>query len=523
MEGLQERSSKFSFVAGSLLVSLMLACVLIGLLQLGLRLDPGWNGGYLPWWGLLVALEAIYSTLVIRRLAYTGLDWLRMRLVELVVLILALKTLQFLLFVPPGDWLEASTWRAGSLFDGTFWLGFVLTVFIWITAANFAEDLIQICRTGASRKNEVASLNAEDRIRARRRLVDKVLVLGALLMALTAFSRIDVRLLWGDRAPVDASYANLLLFFVLALALFSQTQLATLNALWQLEGIAVRREVAARWLRASLLFLIVLAGLVWFIPTFYADSLLQGLQAILGHLINLVWAMWGLFGYLLVTLAKLLGALPFQAPEEEGAAPRNPISPPDLGAAAPIAWLETLKSVLFWAILLGVIAFSVYQYLQQNQELWPKLQRIPFLAWLADFWRWFRDRLAGARRAAQSTVARIQARLAPRRAAGLDEKGWRFTNPRRLTPRQQVLFYFLATIQKGEQAGVLRGQAQTPHEYARLLEDRFPESEMDLTPLTESFVEARYSRHPIAEDRGIQARHWWQGLRKLLSRKRASG
>ena len=46
---------------------------------------------------------------------------------------------------------------------------------------------------------------------------------------------------------------------------------------------------------------------------------------------------------------------------------------------------------------------------------------------------------------------------------------WDFINLRRLTPRQKVLFYYLALVRRAKEAGIPRKDGQTPYEYARSL------------------------------------------------------
>jgi hypothetical protein len=46
---------------------------------------------------------------------------------------------------------------------------------------------------------------------------------------------------------------------------------------------------------------------------------------------------------------------------------------------------------------------------------------------------------------------------------------------RKLSPRQQVQFYYLAMLRRGSEHGHARQPTQTPYEYARALENQIPE------------------------------------------------
>lgn len=106
------------------------------------------------------------------------------------------------------------------------------------------------------------------------------------------------------------------------------------------------------------------------------------------------------------------------------------------------------------------------------------------------------------------------------RAAGDIPEPWRFISIRNLSPRQQVQFYFTALLRKAEQRGIQRRKAQTPYEYAQTLEVSIPEMQTNLEPFTETYVEARYSLHPVTKEQASQARQWWQNLRKVILRKK---
>jgi hypothetical protein len=110
------------------------------------------------------------------------------------------------------------------------------------------------------------------------------------------------------------------------------------------------------------------------------------------------------------------------------------------------------------------------------------------------------------RRARQPSAARSAS--APRR----------WINPRRLSPRQQVQFYYLAMLRRGSERGHARQPTQTPYEYARTLESQVPEIDQDVDGLTEEFIEARYSQHNIAPEQVGVVRRYWERIKRALRR-----
>ncbi len=55
-----------------------------------------------------------------------------------------------------------------------------------------------------------------------------------------------------------------------------------------------------------------------------------------------------------------------------------------------------------------------------------------------------------------------------------------FINPRRLSPRQKVIFYYLAMVRRAREAGLPRQDDQTPYEYARSLTSSLEDGKQDV-------------------------------------------
>ena len=98
-------------------------------------------------------------------------------------------------------------------------------------------------------------------------------------------------------------------------------------------------------------------------------------------------------------------------------------------------------------------------------------------------------------------------------------------NPNRFTPRQQVIFFYLALVRRGKEAGLPRQSSQTPYEYARSLELGLVEQTDALMDMTERFLDARYSPHEVTPEQVSRAKQAWEQVRKALMaiRKRSGG
>jgi len=177
---------------------------------------------------------------------------------------------------------------------------------------------------------------------------------------------------------------------------------------------------------------------------------------------------------------------------------------------------ELLKSLIFWAVFIGVIGYSLYHYFKQNEQLLEALRRLPFTSGLIKIWnilkRWFN----GVNQGISATFETGLRRLRERRSSFSVNRGWRLLNLRSLSPRQQVMFFFLALVRRGGESGVPRHPSQTPNEYAQVLKQQLPDVEEDVSSMTEQFIEALYSRHEITSDRVGFVQRSWQHIKHAL-------
>jgi hypothetical protein len=195
-------------------------------------------------------------------------------------------------------------------------------------------------------------------------------------------------------------------------------------------------------------------------------------------------------------------------PKEPFVAPNTP--PPSLS--------EFVQSLIFWAVFFVIVGYVVVQYLRRHPEIIEALQHIPGVKLLVRLWRRLRAWVGGLsqqfeelrearRKARQSSLARSR-QSAPRR----------WLNPRKLSPRQQVQFYYLAMLRRSGEKGHPRQPTQTPYEYARTLESQLPEIDQDVNGITDEFIAARYSRHDIPPEHVGVVRRYWERIKQVLRR-----
>ena len=520
-------NEKVAVAAGSILVSGMLACLGASLQEFGSRLFPGWNGAFLPWLCLVIAIEAIFSEGRVRHLSIVSASRIAYRVSELILLTLALKI--FLIALRGDDFVRVlSSLRVDfpiSFLAGEFGGVWMVMVGVWGITGSFAGQLFELVEDTDLLRPGSEPQFFTSRREIRHRLAGQIFFLGAVMVVLTVMARVDLKLIWGELPPVEAGALNVLLYFFFALILLSQGQFAVLRASWIWQRIPVTRPMALGWLRYSLIFLGVLSLLVLLLPTGYSLSLItlgKVLLSFIFGILNLIFLLLLLPILLLLNLlARMRGeAEPFENPLA------NPFQPPPTSedvtplVTAPLS--EVFQSLLFWSIFLLVCGYALVQYFKHNKELLERLRRIPGLRWLMEGIYNFLEWLRGATRTAVQMAAAGWERVRSQPRPGQGSAPWQMIRPNRLPPRERVMYYYLAVIHRGQGSGVPRGAAQTPREYAADLQRVIPD-EPGVVTLTEAFQEARYTQHAIPEETASTAKEMWEKLRGLIRSRKKSG
>lgn len=517
------------------LVAAMLTCLVTALVQAVQLFLPAWQGEYLAVFSFLAALEAIWAQRNLGGRRFPEKEWFLFRLTEWVVLLLALKAASYAasglhllkmdLLAWPQNFLE-------SFFNPEFFFDTIVIALVWLQSNWFAQNLavLEVPEAPefyrADRKEDIRSGLMRSRTEASEQLLSQFLTIGMILTLLTALLRSRTVASWLNLPVFQGGMSALIWFFILGFVLLSVVQFSNLHLRWNFEGIQVSREIARRWLGYSFGFLLILALLVSLLPTGYSLGLLTLLKqlfgaaaAVVGVLLSILLTLIFLpIWWLISWLGGLLGAgealPPFKPPSFE--------APPSVGGQAP--WWELLKSLVFWIVFLGVIAYSLGYYFSAHRESWAWLRKWAPVRFLLQIWEWLR----GGWQAAGAGLGRVGRRswqglrrLWSGQAASAES--WLRLNS--LSPRQRVIFTFLALVRRGKEAGLPRHPAQTAGEYAQQVKNWMPEEEgvqAALQALTDDFLEARYSAHQIPENQARHAQGLWQQISRAFRRRQRS-
>ena len=507
--------------AGIAISILLLAALAVGVVQFGEHVIPSWQGGYLVWTSLLVAVEAVLTR-------HTTQDYeLRERIIfrvsEWAALIILLKIILYLIHGPAAILTDFARWQAdlGSFFTVELIAAVGLSALVWYSARAFANDLDNLYDRGHAREwDDLGKLqNALHDI--RRRLAVRIFGLGFLVILLAVLARIDPGLV--ERATGQpagqkiAPVVNVLAYFALAFVLLSQTQFALLRSRWNWQNVQVNPRVLTNWIRYSLIFFAALAVLVFFLPTHYSLGLFDTLRAAFEFFSAVIGLLFLLFSFPIGLFLSLFNLSPATAQMPEQSIAPTPTPPVTSIPGQPAAWWSFIQSLFFWIVFLGVIYLAARFYLRQNQAFMNALSAVPLGGWLRTWWQklsaWWMNVRGQVNRVVTAGVNRLQNR---RSSQPPRQPGRRLINLKRMDPRQQIIYYYLNILEMSNQKGLSRKPSQTPYQYSQELRQQLPEAGDELQDLTQTFVEARYSPHNVEAQQAKAASSWWERVKNRL-------
>jgi hypothetical protein len=513
-------NEKLGMLASQLLVALMMVCFALSIQHLAQRIVPGWHAGYLPWLAFLVSLEAIHSRREVRREADLITSRMVYRLIEWVVIALVIKIIIAFYRGIHELWAEIPLWREDFLtyfLDGEYAFILLLSFFIWALSGGYSGLLLKLEGDKYLLELDIEVGIFSDRTAVRRQLAGRIFFIGMIMVFFTALVRWDFQSLWGERPVPTYNLSYVMLYFLFGFALITLTHFAARRAVWAMEHTDLSRNASKQWLLYSLLFLLGITMLAFILPTGYS----MGLLATLAYLFNLLFGLVSFLFYLLslpfiFILNIFLGLTETAEQIERPIPPEVNLLEPSSGSYGSIPWWEGLQSILFWTLFFAITSYAFIIFIRQNQYLLLHLSRIPGWQYLVAFFQRLSSGFEGVNRRSNQVLQNIMKRLRIPKEALSSLKPAGFVNPRRLSPRQQVLFFYLMMTRRGQESGLPRQPSQTPFEYEERLENNLPEVNLDLKSMTDAFVEARYSQHAIPSDRAKLVHTYWAKIKRAL-------
>jgi hypothetical protein len=501
-----------------LLLTIMIMCFNISLVNLVRLFNPAWRGAYFLLGMLLVTVEAIYSYRLLKFYRPRDISVWRYRMAEWVVLILILKILSYankpMAFIVTD--LQAMWENPVNVISLEFYVMLLLALISWTAATNTVADFEALYDPFTFRADRIAPLDT---------LAARFFWGGILLVLISGVSQLIVKFgpssLTNFRRPtLGGIIINVLIYFTLGLVLLSQANLARLMMRWRIHKVEIGSGLVRQWAKYGLIFLGLITFVVFFLPTGYSMGFLTSAGIVLGYVINALILIVQLLLYLIVLPFLLLLRLLL------GNAPKNPINvPPELppvmdasAGGASVPWWEALRSFLFWLLALVIVWYLFKVYLSERPELLQSLKRFKSIDWIVNFlkqlWQWL------------SGVARTGFEMVSERIKLPGQTGkpppfarrWNWFGLRRLSARERILQYYLNILKRVEKSGPVRQPQQTPYEYEPELGQTVPEVQTEVHSLTDVFVRARYSREGFDEEQVSLVKRQWQRIRQALKR-----
>lgn len=523
-----------SHAARPLLIAIQATCLAAGLWVVLVNVSPTpQDFRFTPLLLFIAALAGVASA-----------QWLaepRQRLVgrvsfQLAQLLLILVVLRVLTWAMTGNWPTPAIVRGWILepwtfFDGMFIATAILCALAWHRASVVSGIFYRLALTPGelAYDNERRSggfwrmAHLPERVLVSRAdLVEQYgtqwMVGGVFLVLFAAATRVRI----GPQLSINvldmgippAMVAALVFYFLIGLALLSQARLAVLRAQWLLDGVEMPERLPSRWSRWSLLVIVAIGVLAALLPLGSTWQLGAIVNTLVLALVQIAMFIVSLIAALFALVLSLLGEPPEMPEIPQDVTPAPPVvevapmlqAPPWLGGAA--FWLIALLALLIaLRVLLGKDGLDVTRRKLASLlgQLWAQIK-----AWA---------------RGAQSLARSIQVSLPGRRGTdtGANERQpWRFVRLGALPPREQVRYFYLSTLRRAADQGIVRRPAQTPGEFVQELESTWPEAEMDVEALTAAFVTARYDTIEISAGEAQQVKSVWERIKRALRSKRKS-
>ncbi len=474
-----------------LVVGLMVGCIALAITQLLHRIAPDWNGTYFLLVPILAAFAGHATYHVTRERYRSGDDRRRVQLIELAVIFLLLKAASYLDNTLPQIWDDVRHWPEDllRLFDLETLTAFALACAAWFSAALTARDLEAITDP-LLYKGETGPME---------RLNRRFLAGGLILLFISGLARIEISMLLEPNRPAIHGLAlNVLAYFVLGLIVLGQVRFTWLNRLWEQQKYRVAGAVQKTWLKYSVIFLLIALAIAFVLPTQYTVGLLD----VVGYIISTIgYLVMLIVSFVSVVFSVLISFLFKTKTDTETPVTMLPPAPPEalaepaLGTSFP--WLAVLRSIIFWIVALGAIGYVVYSYLKDRPETLRAIKAFKVTQIVQGWWRTLRSWWRGVRRAIREKMPALSLNFLRRKVANQDI---RTARRKREALRDQMFDDYLETLDRAREEGFPRRDAQTPYEYHHTLDPNLPEAHAELTALTEAFIEARYSAHPVDKD-----------------------
>lgn len=495
----------------------------------------------------LAALEGAYTSVWLNSPDSRGVDRLTYRLTELVLLLVVIRVYSWAVFgggIPSPEELRVYLVAPISVLTvGGFLTSAFATLVAWGIAVSIGRIFTKLdvsifeIRFYRLSPAEQKSMGDDRPIPiARDQLLSAFLgnwlAIGMVMILLAALSTFEVAQFASVSNPLEitrlglspAMLFALIIYFLAGFWLLSHGRLLRMNARWLADGIAKEADLERGWQRHSLVVLLAIALVAAFLPIGSTLPISRILSLGISGIAYLVGLIVQAFGYFFAATIMLL-----TANAEEG----EPVRPPEITlppvedvsvppSGPPNPFVEMVFTSAFWALVIAMIIGALLYFLRERGYSLER-ERIEgqwqiVTGWLRELWSRLTGRIRSAGHELRSRLSAPELAADSRAEKAKSAPG--FFRLGRLSPRDQVRYYYLALVRRAGERGVRRSAGETPLEYVSDLKEMWPEAEDEIEEITNAFVEARYSPRPIEKAAARSIKERWQRLKDRLRQPR---
>ncbi len=520
----------FAIVIRNAIVVALCICIAFPAAELARLIVPGVYATILPFASILLAIDLLLVAPRLSKLSIFSKDWFLFNGSRWIFILFVLKLLSY---VGTSDalnaiWADLPLMRRDLflyLFTPPFLMSMLVVLIVWSACRVLGSDLTNLTQGEQELEQQSEAGVRTDRAMLRQTLSTHVFAFGIFTVLLSGGGLLLARLTQRDISSTLVTL-DLLLYFVLGLALIGHSQLTLLRANWLWERTPIARNLVRRWTVYGLAFLAGLVGLALVVPT----TNVAGIVPALNYLIAALFYVVQFVAFLIIGLLQLILAPLFALLGQPGGAPTPPPAPiapappitPDVPAVMP-PWVDLLQTLIFFTIIAIVLIYALRYVLLQHTGLREALQKLPLVIWLREAWHGLRNLIRAGRHELRTLLQpNADATAIPNPNAAATSTVTTPQDPATTLPaRQQITQLYLATLEHAREKGITRQPAQTPDEFARQLAQRLqeatPEATPDVSQLTQNFVEVRYSKHDVAEGHVSAVARYAQRVRQALN------
>ena len=511
-----------------LMISVMLTCFAILIEKMMQVIYPMWGLYWFPVFTFLLTALTLLIRQAQRKTPRAFSNQTLFILTEIILIILIIKAISMLAMVAFGYlsiWQEVSSWPQNFL-ENFFNLDFLLRALgiflIWLLTWLFSEPLNKLEEDHALMEQEKLGYTFTDRYDARRKLIHLIFNIGISMIILMVLGKSNLP--WFDEDPISTStfLVVLLVYFFTAFLFLALNQYAIMKARWFFNDIEVNPELAKRWLFYSLFFILSVLLVIVFLPT----NLPLGISTIADWLaeafLYISSILFSIFTFPIFLILALISRLFGRDTIEESFQPLEPrtdILPQTIGSTP---WLDVVQSIIFWLVFAGVVISAIIFFIKNRPNLNHFISDLKLFTLIKEFWHWLIRGLKEAKHASSETIQKGLEKFQTFLRNQKRKLPTLIDLTKRLPPRQAVIVIYMDWILWNRQHGLVRKESQTPYEYAQAYVQQLPEmadQDENISTLTDVFIQARYSRHPIVKEQAHQMQNLSKQLKKSFTLK----